>query len=178
MNLSDFIGIGVSIVAVVISVLSLKQTQHSIEQTNRPYVVVYRDYIQVLNSIQEYIIIKNFGKTGATIDYLEFNPNNYKDYWRDRDIFKNIGNNFIAPGQAISTVTSHDAFGKNEDEERSRITEVTIHYHNGKKRYQETIILNEELSNDLVFAKSNPTSKDTIEKVVAKAAQEILRKRL
>jgi len=172
MDLSDAIGIGVSIIAVIISVLSLKQTQHSIEQANRPYVVVYKDYIQVLNNIQEYIIIKNFGKTGATIDCLEFNPN-YKDYWRDRNVFENIGNNFIAPSQSISTIIS-----SNVDEDKDGITEVTIYYHNGKKKYQETIVLNEELTHDFVFAKSNPTSKDTIEKVIAKTAQEILRKRL
>ncbi|MRG86714.1 hypothetical protein [Salinibacillus xinjiangensis] len=177
MNISDLIGIAVSIIAVVISVLSLKQTQRSIEQANRPYIVVYRDYIQVLSTVQEYIIIKNFGKTGAVIDSLEFSPN-YKN-WRGNDTYENISNTFIAPGQSISTVTYLDAFGKrNEDEERNGRTRVTISYHNGKNKYQETSIFNEELSKDIAFAKTNPTKSDTIEKVISKVTQELLRRGL
>lgn len=57
---ATLVGIITSIIAVVISVISLKVTRKSIEKANRPYIVVYGDYIQVLDSIQEHLIIKFF----------------------------------------------------------------------------------------------------------------------
>lgn len=70
-----------SVISLWIAVKSLKQSQKSIEiaelsieESNRPYVVVYRDFIQVLNTAHEYLVIKNFGNTGATIDSLEISP--------------------------------------------------------------------------------------------------------
>src|SRR5699024_605350 len=123
--LSLIVGIIVSVIAVIISLLALKQTQRSIEQANRPYVVVYRDYIQVLGNVQEHIIVKNFGKSGAVIDSLDFKPN-YTDT-RGKKTFENIADTFVAPNQAISTVTSHNAFAEN----RKGVTDVTISYHNG-----------------------------------------------
>lgn len=170
---STIVGMIVSIIAVIVSVLSLKQTQHSIEAANRPYVVVYRDYIQILNNVQEYIIIKNFGKTGAIIDSLNCNPS-YKNTVTNKNVFENIGDTFIAPGQSISTVTSINAL----KEERRGVTEININYHANKKHYQETINLNGELKSDLIFSKTNPSKNKGVEEIIIKATQETLRKKL
>ncbi|GGE36053.1 hypothetical protein GCM10011391_13560 [Pullulanibacillus camelliae] len=170
--MAEFVGIGVSAVAVIISILSLKQTQRSIEQANRPYVVVYRDYIQALDTICEYIIVKNFGRTGAIIDSLEFHPNYLGT--RGNNVFEHIDNTFIAPSQSISTVTSYNAF----DNDRSGITKVIVAYHNGKKHYQDTIKLNEELDHDLAFAKIKPSKGKSEGEIITKTVQEILRRGL
>ncbi|GGN56255.1 hypothetical protein [Oceanobacillus indicireducens] len=170
---ATIVGIITSITAVIISIVSLKQTQKSIEEANRPYVVVYRDYIQVLGNVQEYFIIKNFGKTGAIIDSLDFDPV-YKESIRGKDIFPNITSTFIAPGQSISTVVSHNAF----QGEREGVIQVTVQYHSGKKHYSEVITLNEDLINDLAFSKTNPSKNTTVQTIIAKATQEILRRRL
>jgi hypothetical protein len=171
--ISTVVGLLVSFIAVIISIFSLKLTQKSIEEANRPYVVVYRDYIQVLNNVHEYIVIKNFGKTGAIIDSIIFDPP-YKETIRDREIFQNISNTFIAPGQSITTVATPNAF----EGEREGIIKVTIRYHANKKKYEEKITLNEDLIKDIAFSKSTPSKNKSIETVVTKAAEEILRRGL
>lgn len=170
---STITGILVSIIAVIISVFSLKLTQRSIEEANRPYVVVYRDYIQVLSTVHEYIIIKNFGNTGAIIDSINFHPN-YVDSIRKQNIFANINNSFIAPKQSISTVSAHNVF----EGDRNGLIEVTIKYHAGKKKYKDIITLNEELIHDLSYVKSKPSRNTSIEEIVSKATEELLRRNL
>ncbi|PGE86630.1 hypothetical protein COM55_07675 [Bacillus pseudomycoides] len=166
--ISPIVGIVTSIVAVFISVGSLKATRSSIEEANRPYVVVYRDYIQVLSSIHEYLVIKNFGKSGATIDSIIFEPNT------DKGFFENTRDTFIAPGQAISTVVSSNAFG----EENNGKIKITIKYHTEKKQYQEVITLNDEARRDMLFSKVRPSKSKSIQEVMTNATEEILRRRL
>ncbi|MEK4578246.1 hypothetical protein [Bacillus sp. FSL R12-0074] len=170
--ISPIVGIVTSIVAVFISVGSLRATRSSIEEANRPYVVVYRDYIQVLSNIHEYLIIKNFGKSGATIDSLTFEPKSVNSV-TGKDFFENTRNTFIAPGQSISTVVSANAFGK----ENNGIVKVTIKYHTEKKEYQEVITLNDEARRDIVFTKQKANSR-SIEEVMTNATEEVLRRRL
>ncbi|MCU5358545.1 hypothetical protein [Bacillus cereus] len=162
----------ISIISVVIAVKSLQTTQKSIEEANRPYVVVYRDHIQVLSTIVEYLVVKNFGKTGATIESLTFDPNYLNS--RSKPIFKNLENTFIAPGQSISTVVTTDPFQSG----REGLTTATIRYRDSTRTYTEIINLNEELLRDLQFVKTNPSKSESVEKVIAKAATEILRKNL
>ncbi|QWH20729.1 hypothetical protein EXW62_27415 (plasmid) [Bacillus mycoides] len=171
--ISPIVGIVISIVAITISVLSLKVTKNSIEEANRPYVVVYREYIQVLSNIHEYVVIKNFGKSGATIDSLIFEPT-YLDSMRGKEVFKNVKDTFIAPGQSISTVVSTNPF----DGERNDKIKATIKYHTDKKEYQEIITLNEELLHDMAFTKSKPSKGRSIEEIMTRATEEILRRRL
>lgn len=168
--ISSMVGIGTSIVAIFISVLSLRATRSSIEEANRPYVVVYRDYIQVLSSIHEYLIIKNFGKSGATIDSIIFEPS-YIDSTTDKGLFEHTRNTFIAPGQSISTVVPTNAFGEEH-------VKITIKYHTEKKEYQEVITLNQEASRDISFVKVKPPKSKSIQEVMTNATEEILRRRL
>lgn len=170
--ITAIVGLVVSIVAVVISVLSLKLTRYSIEESNRPYVVIYRDYVQVLSNIHEYIIIKNYGKTGAVIDSIEFKPS--LNSQRGNKVFENINNTFIAPGQAISTVISNNPF----EGDRKGVFEAIIKYHDGKKNYKEVVKLNDDLLADLTFSKTVPSKSTSIEEVVTKVTQEILRRQL
>ncbi|TCW59041.1 hypothetical protein EC917_101295 [Bacillus thuringiensis] len=161
----------ISIISVVIAVKSLKTTQKSIEEANRPYVVVYKDYVHVLSNITEYLVIKNFGKTGATIESLIFNPEYYDK--KNNPLFKNLENTFIAPGQSIKTVISSNAFGQ----KREGITTLTIRYKDTNRSYYEEINLNEELIRDLSFMKTDPSGY-TIESVITRTAQEFLRRNL
>ncbi|MGG5805291.1 hypothetical protein [Bacillus mycoides] len=170
--ISPIVGIVISIVAIIISVLSLKVTKNSIEEANRPYVVIYRDYIQVLSNIHEYLIIKNFGKSGATIDSIIFDPS-YVDSRTGKEFFENTSDTFIAPGQSITTVVSSNAFG----EEHSGRVKITIKYHTEKKEYQEVITLNDEARRDIVFTKQK-ANRRSIEEVMTNATEEVLRRRL
>lgn len=179
-SLSDWIqviAICVSLIVAIISIIqsnkSIKLSEQSIKDANRPYVVVYRDYIQVLSTVHEYLVIKNFGTTGATIDKIEFSTE-YKDSMREKPVFGNISNTFIAPGQSISTVVSINAFKG----ERNGVIKATIHYHDSTEPYETECSLNEDFLHDLSLSKSNPTKSTSVQEVIIKASEEILRRNL
>lgn len=163
-----------------IAVKSLKQSQKSIElaeltieESNRPYVVAYRDFIQVLNTPREYLIIKNFGNTGATIDSVCIDPPYENSDVGFQDL-KNLENHFIAPRQSISTVI----FANATNNHRKGIAEIRITYHTQQRKYSETFSINEDLKRDIYIAKSNPSKNKTVEEILAKSTEELLRRNL
>lgn len=56
----------VGIVAIIISILTLKQNSKMIEESTRPYISIYYDYVDTLG----YFVIKNVGSSFAIIDSL------------------------------------------------------------------------------------------------------------
>lgn len=181
LNISDLIGVLVSIVAIVISVKSLKQSEYSIIQANRPYVVVYREYIQILDAVHELIVIKNFGKSGAIIESITFSPE-YKDrvVGFNKNLFCNINNTFIAPNQSITTVVSTNAL--NDKVKRKGITKVQVSYYDlsskNKDKFIEVFNINEDLRKDLIFSKSFPDKNTSVSKVFISSFMELLRRNL
>lgn len=187
MGISDIIQIisivastGLGIISLFIAIKSLKQSQRSIELTeetiheaNRPYVVVYVDYIQVLSSVHEYIIVKNFGNTGAVIDSITFSPEIFDDIRHDK-IFSNLTNHFIAPNQSISTVSAANVMSR---EDLNKII-VNLKYHDKTQSYEDTFYFNDKILHDLKFTKSNPSKNKTLEEVITKSTEEILRRNL
>ena len=169
-----------SIISLWIAVKSLKQSQKSIElaelsieESNRPYVVVYRDFVQVLNTAHEYLVIKNFGNTGATIDSLEISPP-YNDSDVNFDDFKNINNTFIAPRQSINSAV----FANSANNRRAGITRISIKYHTDCKTYSDVFCINEDIMRDIIISKTNPAKSKTVEEVIVKSAEELLRRNL
>ena len=76
LTISDIIeicGIAVSlitgIVAIIISVKTLKQNSKMIEESTRPYITIYFQTTTV-RTPRAYFVIKNFGNTGATISSI------------------------------------------------------------------------------------------------------------
>lgn len=170
-----------SIVSLWIAVKSLKQSQKSIElaelsieEANRPYVVVYRDFIQVLSTSHEYLVIKNFGNTGATIDSIKIDP----PYSIDSDIpfddFSNLKNTFIAPGQSISSAI----FANAAHNKRSGETRIFIEYHTAQKCYSDIFCVNENIRHDILVTKTNPSKNKTIEEILVHTSEELLRRSL
>lgn len=62
-----------SVIAIIISVLTLKQNSKMIDETSRPYVAIYAKTTN-FQSPQYYLVIKNFGQTGATISSIKCSP--------------------------------------------------------------------------------------------------------
>jgi len=174
MKMTEFtsiIGVIVAVVALGISVASLIQNQKSIERANRPYVVVYIDILQLLSTRNKFIIIKNFGKTGALINSLTFTPEYYSSPLQQK-VFANIKNTFIAPGQSFTTIKD---LSKLDD-----YKEVTaqINYSVGKKHYEDEFVLNENIAKDALIPKTKPSDKLTKEEVLTNLTEEVLRRSL
>ena len=108
MELPDWINLRVVIlsfilaaISVITVIITLRQNNKMIESESRPYIAIYGDMTNFAN-LQFYIIIKNFGKSGAII----------KDFSCDVDLtkynygitvtpFECIKGTLIAPNQNI-----------------------------------------------------------------------------
>lgn len=71
MSITDWINLSLStlslilaIISVVTVVITLRQNNKMIESDSRPYITVYGDMTN-FSDLQFYIIVKNFGKSGA-----------------------------------------------------------------------------------------------------------------
>ena len=91
----------VSIVAIVISVITLRQNSKMLEESTRPAISIYFDYSQ-MGEPTGYFVVKNFGSSIATITALTFNEVIEKHPTHLADlpaIFNGLIGNTIAPGQ-------------------------------------------------------------------------------
>lgn len=101
--IASMVTVVVSLVSIWIALRSLKVSKESLLQSNRPYVVIYLSSINSFKT-EKYIVIKNYGKSGATItgirlDLLEDSFGKKREFIRG--FFLQHSNSFIAPNQAF-----------------------------------------------------------------------------
>lgn len=90
-----------SIIAIIISVISLRQNSKTIKETFRPYVTIYFEAMQ-LGTPMGYFVVKNFGQNSARIIDCSYNDairNNKQTIADLRLFFDNLINVHLAPGQ-------------------------------------------------------------------------------
>lgn len=147
--LSSFATILISIVSICIALKSLKVAKQSIVEANRPYVVCYLSFIDVGNPAT-YLVIKNFGVTGATIKSITCNKTFENNNYRINGFLKNFNNHFIAPGQSFATVFIDSP--KTECE----IFEFDIVYSNNSTTFTEKIRLNTNFNENMIYFNNRP----------------------
>lgn len=105
MSLSDWINVSLCIlsfilaaISVVTVVVTLKQNQKMIENSTRPYVVVKYEAIQYAKEIVRYVVVKNYGQTGATITELHYSGTMTEIF---QEQFQHLKGAFLAPSQSI-----------------------------------------------------------------------------
>lgn len=157
----------VAIISIIIAVATLKQTNRITKEANRPYVVLYYDSIQVTSTIVNYLVIKNLGRTGAVIDSVSHFPLFESKYGRTP--FTELQNHFIAPNQTVTTAC--------DLKECKEPVTFEVKYHDQGKTYYETFIINHQAISPNILAKTSDTNAP-LEKIVAYATQELIRKQL
>lgn len=192
MNLSDGIQVFVSVVALILSYVAIRQTKKSIQEANRPYVVAYFTSIKVTATEQIVIVIRNYGQTGANIDSIEISPDithkNELGFLNNAvkgNPFKNIRNHFLAPGQSIKALVGSQGDGMMNIVESRKII---INYHDSSsKKYKELLEFDEfEWSRLLQHPRvsTNHSSKDVVraiknlEQTISHTAQETITHKL
>lgn len=114
MTLSDGINLGLTVLSLVLAIISiitviltLKQNNKMIENSSRPYVVIYGETTN-FSDLTFYIVLKNYGNSGATIKKITCNLNLSK-YNFDTNItpFEAIENTLLAPNQNIVCTIDH-----------------------------------------------------------------------
>ncbi|MCU4809604.1 hypothetical protein [Bacillus cereus] len=171
MKLTDWIQIAgiiastiISISSIIIAVKSLKLTQKSIEDANRPYITCFISAIDT-GFLAKYFIIKNFGKTSARIINIEFNKE-LTELGRNGSI-DSIINTTIVPNQKFMTVVPS---------QMNDIIDVTITYEDSnKKLFKETYTINFGYSKDLVYKVVNQSGLDSTANTMQNTAQSLIK---
>ncbi len=128
-----------SIIAIIISLKTLRQNSKMIEDSSRPYIGIYGGSTFV-STPNYYLILKNFGNSSATIkkfssniDLSKFNTHNFDD----RKPFQNIEGSTIMPGQSFHAVIDFKkAYSK------SKTLNFYIVYSSGTHTYEDNICVN------------------------------------
>lgn len=168
-DLIEVIGIIVSfltsIVAIIISVKTLKQNSKMIEDSTRPYVVVYNSLVNGGLSPIQFMIVKNFGQSAAKIVSLNITPKVNVTY--SDELFANLSNQTIAPSQSYTT-----AFKLDDD---SITLTASIVYSAGKKIYKDTFTISQKAVSDLTHPTAKPSDCREAKFILAKCFQDYLR---
>ncbi|MFC3900098.1 hypothetical protein [Aliicoccus persicus] len=142
----------ISVVSIIIATKSLRLTRKSIEDANKPYISCYVEIIEVAH-FQKYFVIKNFGKTPATIIDIIFDKE-ITGLGRQGKV-DSIKNALLVPNQKF--ITSVDVT------EKENFT-VKIIYKDMNNRIDEKLFnLNLDFTSDLRYNESSnkELTKDT-----------------
>ncbi|MGI6109473.1 MAG: hypothetical protein ACOYB8_06490 [Eubacteriaceae bacterium] len=162
-----------SILAVFISVRTLKQNEKQIEEASRPYVIPYLVDIRPIKNRHYYYVIKNFGNSGAHILNISVDPP-FKSFDNfHSDVFESFSNTFIAPGQSYVTLFSRSS---NDNPYKVKRRLFTVEYlSSGGKRYCDQVVVNELAAQKLIAADSMPEQNESMEELIARISQEYFR---
>ena len=159
-------------VSVVTVVLTLKQNNKMIETANRPYVVLSGETAN-FQSPSFYLVLKNYGKSGAIIEELTFEKD-LSAYTYNSGIkpFGYIKKASLAPNQNI--VCSLD--GRKISEDKVDFINGTIKYRFGQKIYDETFSINIRSIFKNLTTKASTKGKEL--EIISYTLQEMVQKQL
>lgn len=167
------------ILAITISTVSLvvnsrigakmaRMTRDIAEERERPYVAIY--YHTLPNSDFKTLILKNFGRTGAHLGKITFEPL-LKDYMGD-PIFAKLEGNFLAPSQSIS-YSFKSSYIKGIDQKEYQVE--AIYFNNKNKSFNETFKIN--FGSDVEMRETHRTT-DNVNMDISYTLQDMYRKML
>lgn len=160
-----------SIVAIFISIKTLKQNSEMIEESTRPYIVVYARTTNFQSS-SYYLVLKNFGQTGATITSLECDCDlSQYSYKVEHVPFKHFSNTFVAPGQSFVCSINPIKFFKNPQE-----LHFFIEYESHSKTYADSFTINPKADSDLIQTRA--ATKDQELRSISYTLQDLVEKHL
>jgi len=127
-----------SIIAIIISVFSLRQNSKMIEESSRPYISAYITSTQFGTPIL-YIVIKNFGNTSATISDFQSNID-LSEYTYNLNAvpFDKINGLTLSPHQKIL----YPIKSRNNNSKLLEKIKISFKYSDSQKTYIENIDLN------------------------------------
>lgn len=134
-----------SIIAIIISIKTLKQNSKMIEESTRPYIVIYSRTTN-FQSIDYYLVIKNYGQTGAVITSFNCDYNLKQCSYDEEHIpFEHFVGTFIAPNQSFICNIDQLKFFKNPVD-----IHFEIEYKTDKKTYSESFTIHPMADYDFV----------------------------
>ncbi len=179
MTPSDWVNLSLSILSFILAVISvvtvvitLRQNNKMIESSSRPYIVVYGDMTN-FSDLQFYIILKNFGKSGAVIKKLTCDVDLSKyNYGITLTPFERIENTMLAPNQNIVCSIDHQKLNKDD----INVLNFSIEYEFCGKSYNENYTVNYGAFRKNITTKSSTQNKEL--KTISYTLQEMVQKDL
>ena len=139
MEISDWINVVLcilsfllAVISVVTVVITLRQNHEMIENSTRPYIVITYERIILRNEIVRYIVVKNYGQTGARITKMTCTgdvPPIFSAH------FLKVSGTFLAPSQRLLYYFGGTNTGKPEN------ISFSYEYDTDKKKYRDNIDL-------------------------------------
>lgn len=166
-----------SVVAVVIAVISLVWTNKIQRDAEKPYIYAYLQNIKSSDTLITYLIIKNFGKTGAVITNVTSSPDIKSGGLKFKNNpFSSFKNQLIAPGQ---TYAAGIGIGNSSAELETKEFQLQIEYLDNRKEIKkENFSLNADALHDVEHFIPEPINADGIVKAIYKVSAENLVSRL
>lgn len=161
----------ISLIAVMISIATLQQNKKMVEESTRPYIVVY-GRVTNFQSPRYYLVLKNLGQTGGTITHFESDTDLMKySISPDHRPFNNICETFLAPGQSILCCLNTLKYAKD-----SKPITFNIDYHSNQGHYSETCVVNIQSEIDNIQTRAATENKEL--KIMSYTLQDLVEKLL
>lgn len=160
-----------SIVAIWISVKTLRQNSHMIEESTRPYISLYVG-TTYFSSTVTYLIMKNFGQSSAIITNFSSSVDlSAVSYDKEYVPFSHIVGSQICPGESMQYPISVTNLPKNINP-----IVISLEYKSQSKTYTEIIPINLAANFDTLHLRAN--TRDQHVKEISFALQDIAEKML
>ena len=168
MGISDWINVVLCIlsfllalISVITVVITLRQNHQMIENSTRPYIVITYERIIVPHGIARYIVVKNYGQTGAKITSMSLSGDIPEEFEIQ---FSKVSGAFLAPSQRLLYYFGGINLGSPE-----RIL-FSYEYESGKKKYKETT----ELTLINGASSTGPESDDAVKYALQDIAERLI----
>lgn len=158
------------IVAIVISVITLRQNSKMIEESSRPFLSIYGELINT-GFPTFYIVIKNFGASPAYIKKFEYDydfSSMYLSAYGDEDFLKSLQSSVIAPNQARICALDYLKLDK-------PVT-FKLSYSSGVKTYHDEMTIDLKAGATMLMSKTSTSGKEL--HTISYTLQEMLQKNL
>lgn len=144
-----------SIIAIVISVKTLQQNSQMIDESTRPYIVIYSQTTN-FQAPAYYLIIKNFGQTGAVVTSINCDHDlSLYSFSQSHIPFEHFNGTFIAPGQAFLCSVDTQKLFKNPDS-----LHFSVEYASNGKTYSDCSEINPKADSDLLQVRASTEGKE------------------
>ena len=155
-------------ISVVTVMITLRQNNRMLENSTRPYVMIYGG-ITAVHGTQVYLVLRNYGQISALITDFSCNVDLSKcTALEDGPVpFAHIVGHTIAPNQAI-----HDPINYLNLKQLCACPTFSIQYSANGKTYSETAVVNLPAHGDVLFSHAGEEAVDS--RVISNTLQEML----
>lgn len=169
----QLVGISVSlftsIIAIAISIITLKQNSKMIEESSRASIGIYGESINS-GSPMFFLVVKNFGNSTATLTKFntDFDFSDCYGFSTDKNFILDLSNCTIAPGQSRICQLDYNKI--------TRPVTFELEYISASKKYSETQTIDLKLGSSMLTSKVSTKDKEL--RTISYTLQEMLQKNL